>query len=50
MHKHLRWVTYRYAQQLWVHGHSEGQRLWILSIERFERGHQGLAKLLWFED
>lgn len=42
--------TYRYAQHLWVHRHSEGQRLWILSVERFECGHQGLTKLLGLED
>lgn len=42
--------TYRYAQQLWVYRHSERQGLWILSVERFECGHQGLTKLLWLED
>lgn len=42
--------TYRYAQQLWIYRHSEGQRLWILSVERFKCGHQGLTKLLWLED
>lgn len=50
MHLNLSRDTYRYAQQLWVYGHSEGQRLWVLSVERFECGHQGLTKLLWLED
>lgn len=42
--------TYRYAEQLWVHRHSEREGFWVLSVERLQRGHEGLTKLLWLED
>ena len=36
-------VAYRDAQLHGVYRLSEGQRLWVLSVERLQGGHQSLA-------